>query len=355
MEIKNLSVDIIIPVYNCRNFIDRCLKSILDQKCQEKLRIILVDDGSTDGSSKIVDNYADNFQNIIAIHKKNGGLSSARNAGMNRIKGDYFTFIDPDDWVEKSYFDKAIRQLKKNHVDILMVPYIRYYDNAKIKHFVFGNKTVYFDKGQSRSIVLKRLYGLADNELSNPLTVDNLSPVWSKFYKTERFSKIRFTDKTEIYSEDLWFNIKCFIIADSSEFFNRTFYYYFKGNKSSIVHTFDKNMLKEYKNLYQRMLGIIDSNELDQTFRNNLRNRIILNELSILRNVTSARESFSFKKKKIKEIIYDPIFNLSFKNFNFKKLPISYRCFYLACKYHISFLIYIILILGEKYKEKINQ
>lgn len=353
-EKQRLKVDIIVPVYNCEKYLVRCMDSLLSQPNFNDLMIILVNDGSTDSSGEIAKQYASKYSNVIVIDKENGGLSSARNAGMDKITSNYFTFIDPDDWVEQTYFDKIINQLKKNPVDILMVPYVRCYPDIRIKQSIF-NKTIFFDKNKTRSIVLKRLYGLADDELNSPLTVDNISPVWSKVYKTSKFSHIRFTDKRKIYSEDLWFNVNCFLIADSSEYFNKTYYYYFKGNKTSIVHTYEENMLKEYKRLYQFMYKYIVNKKLDSTFKENLTNRIILNELSILRNVVSSSNTYSFKIRKIRQITSDTMYRTAFKSFKITKLPIYYRLFYSACKYRLSIIIYLALVIGEKYKERISQ
>lgn len=355
MEIKNLSIDIIIPVYNCRNFIDRCLKSILDQKCQEKLRIILVDDGSTDGSSKIVDEYADNFQNIIAIHKKNGGLSSARNAGLKLVKSDYFTFIDPDDWIEKDYMRKVILELLNNSVDILMVPYIRKYERKYIENFFFGRRSMYFDYSETRYFVLKRLYGLTNEQLSHPLRIDNISTAWGKFYKSKKFSEITFKDKSEIYSEDLYFNIRCFLKAQNSEYFTEVNYIYFKGNSASIVHTYDPKMLDEYKNLYKIMKDFIVLNNLNGQFKHALNNRIVINELSILRNVSISKLSFLNKRKIMKKIMKDRIYKKTYKDFPIGNLPFIYRLFYFNCKYKMSMCNLLLLQIGEKLKKQLKQ
>lgn len=91
-------VSIIIPVYNVEQYLERCLETVVNQS-YKGLEIILVDDGSTDGSGKICDKYKELDERIVCIHKENGGLSSARNAGVNIATGEYFVFVDSDDWV----------------------------------------------------------------------------------------------------------------------------------------------------------------------------------------------------------------------------------------------------------------
>ena len=109
----NPVLSIIVPIYNVRPYLCECLDSILSQPfCDYEL--ILVDDGSTDGSGAICDDYATKDQRIIVIHKDNGGLSSARNAGLDAIKGKYVSFIDSDDYLLGDYYSDAIRELETN-------------------------------------------------------------------------------------------------------------------------------------------------------------------------------------------------------------------------------------------------
>ncbi len=101
MEEKLVSV--IVAVYNIEEYLPRCVESIMHQTYR-KLEIILVDDGSTDGSGDICDEYAGKDDRILVIHKKNGGLSDARNAGLERASGDYIGFVDGDDWIEEGMY-----------------------------------------------------------------------------------------------------------------------------------------------------------------------------------------------------------------------------------------------------------
>ena len=93
----NSLLSIITPVYNVEAYLDRCVKSILTQSYRN-IEMILIDDGSTDGSSALCDKWAAEDSRVIVIHKANGGVSSARNAGLEVVKGEYLTFVDPDDF-----------------------------------------------------------------------------------------------------------------------------------------------------------------------------------------------------------------------------------------------------------------
>lgn len=95
-----VKVSIIVPVYNIESYVKKCINSLIDQT-YKNIEIILVDDGSTDGSSVICDEYSNKYENVIVIHQENQGLSGARNSAIRRVTGEYIMFVDGDDWIEK--------------------------------------------------------------------------------------------------------------------------------------------------------------------------------------------------------------------------------------------------------------
>lgn len=110
---------VIVPVYKVEDYLRKCLESIISQSFRD-IEIILVDDGSPDSSPAICDEYASIDARIKVIHKKNGGLSSARNTGLEVASGDYIVFIDSDDWIDPGCFENMAALLRKNSVDVLM-------------------------------------------------------------------------------------------------------------------------------------------------------------------------------------------------------------------------------------------
>lgn len=351
---NEINFDVIIPLYNCERYLDRCFSSIISQTTIP-LNIIFIDDGSTDSSGKMADEYSKRFSNVKVIHQTNGGLSSARNAGLQLVQNLYFTFVDPDDWVDTNYFENVAEEIDKNKPDILMVPYVRKYANKKIDNMFLGSRTEAFDSVQTRGYILKRLFGLTDKQLSHPLSIDNISTAWGKFYKTSKFSQIMFKEKNEIYSEDLFFNVQCFLKASSSEYFINTRYIYFKENESSIVHTYNSNLLKEYKQLYKELWALIDKNKLESQFHQAFNNRIVINELAILRNITLSNAKILSQLQLIRNVLNDDLYKKAYSDFNINSLPISYQVFYTACKHRMSILIFLFLRLGEKLKTVIKQ
>ena len=103
-------ISVIVPVYNTAKYVRYCVESILSQTMKE-FELILVDDGSSDGSEKICDEYSNQFPNVVSLHQKNRGVSAARNLGIEMASGDYIVFVDSDDWVESDYLETLLRNM----------------------------------------------------------------------------------------------------------------------------------------------------------------------------------------------------------------------------------------------------
>lgn len=125
-------ISVVVPIYNVENYIKKCVDSILSQT-YKNLEIILVDDGSPDNCPQICDEYAQKDSRIKVIHKENGGVSSARNIGMENARGKWIAFIDADDWIEEKYFEKMLDRVKTNDADIVLCGYNRVMPNCNIK------------------------------------------------------------------------------------------------------------------------------------------------------------------------------------------------------------------------------
>ncbi len=130
MEIK---ISAIIPVYNTEKYLNRCLDSVCNQSLKE-IEIIIVNDGSPDRSIDIIEKYQSNDERIRVINKKNGGISSARNAGIEIATGKYIINIDSDDWVEKNYFEDMYNKAEKKDLDIVVTDFLSDNDNGEIKY-----------------------------------------------------------------------------------------------------------------------------------------------------------------------------------------------------------------------------
>ena len=175
---KDPLLSIITPVYNVESYLERCVQSILNQS-YKNLELILIDDGSTDCSSLLCDEWAQRDNRVVVIHKKNGGVSSARNAGLEKFKGEYITFVDPDDFLAPDTYEGNMDFLSKHlEVDILQYPYCHYIKDNEI-----------FDLHKPSASILKGSEEIFKNWWSGkPLEY----VIWNKIFKRVLWNDVRF-------------------------------------------------------------------------------------------------------------------------------------------------------------------
>lgn len=211
-------ITIVVPVYNVENYIERCVKSLINQT-YKNLEIILVDDGSTDNSGKLCDKYTKENERIRVIHKKNGGLSDARNVGIDNAKGEYIAFVDSDDWIPIAAIETLYSYITKFNVDI-----------------VSGNMVEVFSDYPKNSDKNKSMYKIFNTEeaLENMLYLHGITnSACGKLYKLSLFNNIRFP-VGKLY-EDLGTTYKIYAKSKKNIFIDYTVYYYFQ-NQNSIMH-----------------------------------------------------------------------------------------------------------------------
>ena len=156
---KIYKVSIIVPVYNVEKYIKRCLDSLINQT-YKNLEIILIDDGSTDSSGKICDQYKIKDNRFKVIHQKNRGLPSARNTGIDNITGNIVMFIDSDDWIDKDCIEKCIKEFKLNNkLECIVFPYIREFENISKPVYFLGKREKLFINDEIRKYIHRRLFG----------------------------------------------------------------------------------------------------------------------------------------------------------------------------------------------------
>jgi glycosyltransferase involved in cell wall biosynthesis len=140
-----MELSVIIPAFNSENTLKRCVDSVLAQECKQ-IELIIIDDGSTDSSPYICDYYSSRYDNITSIHTSNGGLSNARNKGIECAKGEYITFIDSDDYIEKFSYKVLLDILNSNKkYDILEYPIYERYGSLKKQHLLTFKNQEYTD------------------------------------------------------------------------------------------------------------------------------------------------------------------------------------------------------------------
>lgn len=129
-------ISVIVPVYNAENYLSKCLESIIKQT-YSCLEIILIDDGSTDSSYKIMENYKKKDNRILLFHKENSGVSATRNLGIKKMTGEYVVFVDSDDWIDEDYLERIYKIIKETKSDFVKTGYTvnHNYEEGKVNYF----------------------------------------------------------------------------------------------------------------------------------------------------------------------------------------------------------------------------
>lgn len=208
-------ISVIVPVYNVESYLDRCIESILKQTyCQ--LEIILIDDGSTDNSGSMCDTYSSKDKRVKVIHKENGGLSDARNVGIDACKGKYITFVDSDDFLDKTYIAFLYYLIRQGEYQISICNPKYYYDGDQI--IAWNGKEVIKKMNNIEALKIMLYQQYYDTS------------AWGKLYEKHLFSSVRFP-KGRLF-EDLGTIYKIMLLSKNVIFSNRELYYYQQRNTS---------------------------------------------------------------------------------------------------------------------------
>jgi glycosyltransferase involved in cell wall biosynthesis len=212
-------ISIIVAVYNIENYVSRCVDSILAQTYSD-LQVILVDDGSTDDSGTICDKYAKKDNRIETIHKKNGGLSDARNAGIDKADGDYIGFVDGDDWIEPFMYEKMLGACLENNAEIAICRYNQ----------IGGHPDWEEPDG--------KILSLTSEEAMNLYLCGNkqhviYNSVWSKLFKRNTIEGLQFAVGRN--SEDILYTTQAFCNAERFVYLDIPCYNYVCDREDSII------------------------------------------------------------------------------------------------------------------------
>ncbi|MCQ2528273.1 MAG: glycosyltransferase [Saccharofermentans sp.] len=217
-------VSVIIPVYNVADYLEHCVTSVRNQ-IYKNLEIILVDDGSSDNCPALCDNYAKEDNRIKVIHKENGGLSCARNAGLEVATGDLIAFVDSDDYVHPEYISRLYDMMAKSGAGIAICNFRKIYSNSLVFNYPQIPSSDYITMDYQKA--LDELVGF--NSVQYVLT-------WNKLYKRQIFDELRFP--VGKISEDFYMSFKVLHLAGTIAMSTDQLYYYYL-RKGSIIHSRD--------------------------------------------------------------------------------------------------------------------
>ena len=245
----NPLISIIIPVYNVEKYLKECLNSVINQT-YTNLEIILVDDGSTDSSGQMCDEFAKKDNRIKVIHKQNGGLSSARNAGLDVMSGEYLAFVDSDDMVDEAYIATLFDLIKKYDTKIAMCYFQKFkntkdienFKNLDCKYFVLSSEEVFKYTFSFHSMFM--------------------TVVWTNLYHKEIFANLRFSEGILFEYTDIYYEIvEQQNINKTIAVTNKKLYFY-RQQESSIMKTFNE------KKLHRINIATKFANKVENRYKN---------------------------------------------------------------------------------------
>lgn len=232
-----VNLSIIVPVYNVEKYIKECIDSILNQSFQD-FELILVNDGSTDSSGKICNEYSKKDDRIEVIHKDNGGLSSARNAGIEKAKGLYIGFVDSDDWIHENMYSHMIDYANIQNADIVVCNIMSMRKNGNEIPYTNIKYDISFTREEAMSELFK-------NEII-------LFSACNKIFRREIFDGLRY--KEGIILEDMDLSYKLFNKANKVYYIHNPYYHYRYNDASILRSKFNLTRLDEYmvrKEMYE--------------------------------------------------------------------------------------------------------
>lgn len=243
-----MKVSVIVPVYNVENYLEKCLDSLVNQTLKN-IEIIVVNDGTKDDSQKIIDRYTKIYSNIKSYKKENGGISSARNFGISKSSGDYIGFVDSDDYIDKTMYEKLYNKIVSEDYDIVLCDLYR----------VYGERLVYTSSNTKDD--------LSNKDLVKNSMLNFYPTVWNKLYKKALFDELKFKEK--VWFEDVELLYRLYSKINKIGVVKEPLYYYVQRQGSitssvnNKIYDYIDNMnsvIDYYKinNIYNEYKGILE-------------------------------------------------------------------------------------------------
>ena len=292
-----MKVSIVIPAYNAENCIAKCLDSILAQS-EKDFEVIVVNDGSKDGTAAAVDAYAQKDSRIILINKENGGVSSARNAGLDRAQGDYVFFVDCDDWIPENALESTVQAIQESGADIVMGK-MWHCDNktgAVKEHALQEPLLECANNPNAENAFLKILTGYA---LKKGVAYSALAKLYRRDL-IERYG-VRF-DKNLAYCEDVMFNIDYLKHANSAVV-KDYYYYYAEDSAGSLTKRYNAHVVDGTVRAYEGLRGLFEEKGIGQDALAELEEQLLNSLWDISFRILSGKYA-NLTKKEYKAAVY---------------------------------------------------
>lgn len=263
---KDKLISVIVPVYKVEEFLPRCIDSIVNQTYKD-LEIILIDDGSPDSCGKICDSYAQNDKRVKVYHIQNGGVSAARNFGLDKATGEFISFVDSDDFLEEDMYEKLIASQTQNDSDVVFCRYFEAYDDTKYVLYEESLEKLVLNKDISYFFKIGGKGKIKNEKLCYKYYV--MGCIWRCLIKNSALKNLRFNSNIK-FMEDTLFVIELLLKPNlKTSFVDKPLYnYYIRQSAISrnFVFNYDENVLSFISGLK----GLLEGTEFEYLYKANL-------------------------------------------------------------------------------------
>lgn len=318
----SIRVSIIVPVYNAEKYLRECVESVLGQTLSD-IELILVDDGSTDGSPALCDRYAVQDHRVKVIHKPNGRAASARNAGLRAASGEYVAFVDADDWISPDMYEKMLQ----TNADVTLCDYVRFQGE---KQFPFTHPNIaagFYNKAQIREKIYPHL---VMDGIEYPITISNCVLLIER----EIIAKNHLLYREDIrISEDAPFGSEVLYCADSFAYLKGERLYHYRMTEGSASRTYQPwwwdsslKINEETENFFNKCVEY----DFTQQIKSNM---FYLARAEIYYIMANSKLSRKEQNNKIKAVMNHPRVIRMMKDFDVGPYPIQFKLLYWSIRY----------------------
>lgn len=314
-------ISVIIPVYNVELYLNECIESVVNQS-YDNLEIILIDDGSTDNSPTICDNWAKKDTRIRVIHKINAGLGKARNSGLQVATGEYVTFLDSDDFIDSDLYSYITPILEQTKADCLKFGMTNFRDKKDLEKSVRSNQLTVINDTNTIRLIAKLIFEYYPS-IDQKLYHIDASCCWGVFKRSVIIDhNIYFPSERELLSEDYIFHFD-YLMHTSTLVFCENTYYHYRVNFNSLSKKIDLTRLKRAKQLCEHIRDRMIHEGYTQEDCNVLDSYYVCILLLTYNNIVKNSNNRLNKKQILDSLLCDVYTNTVLDNFSFNKL--NYR------------------------------
>ena len=342
----NFKVSVVVPIYNVASYLDRCMQSLLHQT-MENIEIILVDDESPDNCPMMCDQYALMDSRVKVIHKKNEGLGFARNSGLDIATGEFVAFLDSDDFVDESMYEKLYATAVREKADAVFCGF-NFYKEEVVDAAISEVHSMTVFEGQD--IKNKVLLNMIACEPQSRKERSFFMSVWHSIYSLSLIKKygLRFCSEREIISEDIVFQMD-YLTKSKRVVYIPDCLYYYCFNQTSLSRVFRKDRNFKILQMYEALMRKAECMKWDVYEKQRIMRLFIGYSRSAMIDLCISELSYSEKMKILYENCSNSIWHEIFSQYPYKKLPKIYALFCFLIKKKNCFLI-CVLSYVKKYK-----